>query len=337
MPDFWRSSGYHLLDRDAQGRLRVTDDFLRAYLFRPEVRPQPDSCAAERALHAELLANPRGKVADARLSALADPDARENYRHLIAFRDRLVAADTLEACYLGAFEEQAVALPPLFLDQMAHVILRNLLGEAVDGLRARAAELFFRAQKVTLQEGRVMLADAETVEVHAETGGLGSLGRLVVEARTPLRTVELDVLDETTAAHYFGRDERHDTVLDLSFAGPGLDALARVLEAWVRHLLGVVVSIQPVARIADERWAWHTGLDSESSGLLNELYDGAEVEPARLERLLALFRLEFADVAAMRSELAGRPVYLGLAMTPERTLRLKPQNLLVNLPLAPRA
>jgi len=39
----------------------------------------------------------------------------------------------------------------------------------------------------------------------------------------------------------------------------------------------------------------------------------------------------------MAAEIAGRPVYLAMAMTPEGGLRLKPQNLLVNLPLAERA
>ncbi len=33
----------------------------------------------------------------------------------------------------------------------------------------------------------------------------------------------------------------------------------------------------------------------------------------------------------------GRPVYLGLAMTTDSVLRMKPQNLLVNLPLAESA
>ena len=36
----------------------------------------------------------------------------------------------------------------------------------------------------------------------------------------------------------------------------------------------------------------------------------------------------------MRADVAGRPVYLGLAMTADRLLRVKPQNLLLNLPLA---
>jgi hypothetical protein len=36
----------------------------------------------------------------------------------------------------------------------------------------------------------------------------------------------------------------------------------------------------------------------------------------------------------MRPAIAGRPVYLAMAMDRENRLRLKPQNLLLNLPLA---
>ena len=49
------------------------------------------------------------------------------------------------------------------------------------------------------------------------------------------------------------------------------------------------------------------------------------------------FRLEFDDHSVMAREIAGRPVYLAMAMTDDKSLRLKPQNLLVNLPLAERA
>jgi hypothetical protein len=38
----------------------------------------------------------------------------------------------------------------------------------------------------------------------------------------------------------------------------------------------------------------------------------------------------------MRPEVAGAPVFLGLAATADGTLRMKPQNLLLNLPLARR-
>ena len=39
MTAFWRSSGYHLLEPGADGWLRPSDDFLRAYLLRPELVP----------------------------------------------------------------------------------------------------------------------------------------------------------------------------------------------------------------------------------------------------------------------------------------------------------
>ena len=102
MPDFWRASGYHLLAR-ADGRLTVTDDFLRAYIQRPEMQPVAESCAAERALHAALLGNARRKVELAELTQLKDPDARDNYLVLLHFRDLLVAAGTVEDCYLKLF------------------------------------------------------------------------------------------------------------------------------------------------------------------------------------------------------------------------------------------
>ena len=115
---------------------------------------------------------------------------------------------------------------------------------------------------------------------------------------------------------------------------PGLDALCRVLEAWIAHLLGGAVRIEPVQAIRDERWSWHVGLDGEATAILNELYRGAEVPEERLRRLLALFRLSFIDASQMLPEVAGRPVYLGLAMSADRRLRMKPQNLVTNLPLA---
>jgi hypothetical protein len=36
----------------------------------------------------------------------------------------------------------------------------------------------------------------------------------------------------------------------------------------------------------------------------------------------------------MRPAIAGRPVYLAMAMNPDALLKLKPQNLLLNLPLS---
>ena len=344
MTDFWRDSGFHLLRRTPAGRLEVTDDFLRAYMQRPEVRPVEESCPAERELHAALMADPRLVVPEDRLADLADPDAAENYKIVLAFRDRLVAAGTVEDCYLRLFLPPAagtagseIPTPPLFIDQMAHVILRAILDGGDDALRVRAGELLFREQKVTIADGAIMAADAETVDMFATSGGFGALGQLVAEAQTPLRTVELDVLDENNADLYWTRDQAYDTVLNLNFAGSGLDALCRVLELWIRHFLDVRVSIQPVQEISDERWVWHVGLDAEGSRMLNDLYEGTEIEEGRLARLLSLFRLDFADPSVMQADIAGRPVYLAMATDTQNALRLKPQNLLVNLPLAARS
>src|SRR4051812_19956014 len=103
MPEFWRQSGYHLLRVTGDGRLAPTDEFLAAYVQRPEMRPIDSSCDAEIALHKALLADPRRTVSAAEIAALADPDARENYTLLLAFRDRLLAAADLEAAYLRLF------------------------------------------------------------------------------------------------------------------------------------------------------------------------------------------------------------------------------------------
>ena len=330
MPDFWRSSGYRLLTPDANGRLPVSDDFLRAFWLRPEVAPVAESCAEEVALHEALMAAPRLAVPPERLARLADTDARDNYAAVLRLRERLLAWPTMEAAYLDLVRTGLGGIPPLFLDQLVHVFLRHLLAGCDDPIRLRAAELLFRGQKVTIQDGAIMLADEETVEMRAS----GEPGRLLLGDAGPARQIDLDVLDDANAAIYWERSDRFDTVLDLSFARPGLDALCRVLEVWVRHFTGAAVSIQPLQRIDDQRWVWHVGLDSEASALLNALYDGEEIDEARRARLLGLFRLEFRDPADMLERARGRPVYMGLAMTPAQRLKLKPHNLLINLPLA---
>lgn len=335
MADFWQSSGYRLLRKRADGRLVVTDDYLRFYYSRPELAPVAESCAAERALHTSLMQDPRRDVADAEIDALADPDARENYRVMMRFRGRLLAAESLEAFYFDLFRED-VAVPPDFIHHTAQVILRSILDGSEDGLEARAAELFFRKQRVSINDGAVMLADDETVEMHASTGGFGNLGRLLKEGRSAPRAVELDVLDEGSAGHYFERDERHDTVLSINHGRPGCLALARVLERWIAHFHSVRASVKPVREIPDEEWTWHIGLDVEATALLNEIYSGGEVGEERMKRVIGLFRVDFRDPIVVRPEMAGAPVFLGLAAAPDGTLRMKPQNLLLNLPLAQR-
>lgn len=336
MTDFWRGCGYHLLARDASGRLVVTDDYLRAYYSRPELAPVAASNAAEHALHAALLDTPRLLVDEQTVARIGDEDARENYRVMLRFRDQLLAASSLEAFYAGLFRHD-IAVPPLFIAQTVQAILRSILDDDGNGLKARAAELFFRRQRVNLDDGAIRLADDETVALHASGGGLGSLGRLIREAQIPVRTIELDVLDDKTHAEYWNRDERFDTVLQLNSAHAGCGALCRVIEAWVAHFHEILVTVTPVREIPDEDWVWHIGLDAESTLMLNEIYNGGDVDEERMRRIIGLYRLDFKNPSDMRAEIAGKPVFLGLAAAPDGQLRMKPQNLLMNLPLARRA
>lgn len=286
----------------------------------------------ERRLHAALMQHPRKVVNEKELESLEDPGARDNYRILLRFRDKLLSAGTVEGCYMSLFKAP-IDVPPMFIDQLAHVILRNILDGCDDALRLRAGEVFFREQKATIQDGHVLLADLETVEMHASGNRYGSIGRLIVEAQGEAFQANLDVLDRANAALYWERESRHDTVISLTYGRPALDAFARVMEAWVRHFLQLEVSIKPVRQIDEPRWAWHVGLDAESTAILNELWSGGEIEPGRMRNILAIFALQFGEPHAMRADLRGRTVYLALSCEGGGAVRMKPQNLLTNLPL----
>ena len=118
MTEFWVSSGHHLTQRTEGGGLAVTDELILAYLARPELVPPEEACAAERALHAGLLAAPRRPVPRAELDRLADADVRENWEVMLAFRDRLLAARSVEAAYLALVRGGLQGVPGLFLNQL---------------------------------------------------------------------------------------------------------------------------------------------------------------------------------------------------------------------------
>lgn len=290
-----------------------------------------DSGDAELRLHAALMESPRKPVSEQELAAVEDEDARDNYRVILKFRQKLLAAGTVEGCYMSLFKAP-IDIPPMFVDQFVHVILRNILDGTDDPLRLRAAEVFFREQKATVQDGHVLLADLETVDMHASGNRYGSIGRLIVEAQGDLAKVDLDVLDRANAALYWERESRHDTVISVTYGRPALDALCRVIEAWVFHFLGTKVSVKPVRKIEEAPWGWHIGLDAESTAILNELWSGKEIEQGRMRNILTILALQFDDPAAMRADIRGRTVYLALSCE-EGVVRMKPQNLLTNLPL----
>ncbi len=331
--EFWKSAGFHLTERAGNGWLTVTPDILRAYVTRPEVHPVEESCDMEHRIFEALMADPFHRVSDADLAAIKDKDAADNYRIVLGFRDHLVAAGSIEAGYSSLFSGSSIQVPPVFIDQLVHLILRSVLARETDPVRVRAAELLFRDQKVSDEDGQILLADFEIVEMMSETGGLGGLGALLVESGTPMQSVTLDVMNEDNAGAYWDRSDRFDMAIDFRFAEPAQDAFARVLEIWIEHMTSVSVRVQPMQSIKDEHWSWHVGLDASATRILNALYQGGELHPEESGRIVGLFRLEALDKSVFRQSMRGKPVYLGLAMDERHNLKVKPQNLLTNLPL----
>jgi len=333
--EIWPDSGLHLLDIVEGNHLGITDDFLRDYFSRPELMPVAESCDAERVLHATLMDDPCRTVSPGELSAMADQDVVENYTVILYFRDRLIAAETIEGCYLSAFSQNLEPIPFYFFNHMAQLITHNVMNSCNDPFIVRASELLFRKQAVNIHEGATLAVDLEMAKsLDHENAGFGALGKTLVQQGATLRPLDLDVMTMDNANAYWDRTQDHDIVLDLTFGRDGLDALCRAMEMWMQHLLMVGVKITPLQEINDENWVWHTGLDVDSTALLNDLYQGNQPSEDQLYKLLSLFKLEFNDTGAVLPDIAGHPVYLGLCMDAHKKLHLKPQNLLFNMPLA---
>jgi hypothetical protein len=153
--------------------------------------------------------------------------------------------------------------------------------------------------------------------MHASGNKYGSIGRLIVEAQGDLAKTELDVIDRANAATYWERESKHDTVISLTYGRAALDALGKVIEAWIAHFLKIGATAKPIRRIDEEHWAWHVGLDAESTAILNELWNGSQVEQGRMQRILALFELKFAD-AGRHAPRHRRPPDLSRALVRRR-------------------
>lgn len=328
MRDFWLSSGHHLLDRDSGGGLVLTPAFLKAYFARPELTPPADADIVERTLHTALLADPLRRVRADEIAALADPDAQENWRVILAFRDRLSRHRTIEAAYLDLVRNGMRGTPALFVDQLAHVILRNALDGCEDALTLRAAEMFFRAQVLTSHEGSLIAADEELVAGSTPAGVSPLISMLGLPASATVAVVSAANADE-----YFARSDRFDMAIDLTAGRDGLAALANALERWIDHLLAIRVRVEPLVEMRDARFAWYVGLDAVGTRIGDALWNGEDLDEAAREQVVGLFRLTFVDSSIVSAALRGEAVYLLLAMSPERRLKIKPQNLLVGLPI----
>lgn len=329
MTEFWVSSGHHLAGRTEGGGLAVTDELLLAYLARPELLPPDEACEAERDLHRSLMDAPRRGVAPGAVAAMADPDARENWEMMLAFRERLLSARSVEAAYLDLVRNGLRGTPPIFLNQLVHLILRNALDGCEDPYVLRAGETFFRPQKVSLSDGRVLLADAEVIEARESSNRASPLVAMLGQEPAS----ELDVMVDDNAWTYWSRSDAFTMAFDLGTNPKSRDGLARAIEAWIGHLLHVAVRVTPIETMQDADWRWFVGLDAEATRIGNALWNGETIDGETGRRVLALFSLAFADPSRIDPRIGDKPVYLILAMGKDGKLHAKPQNLVVGLPL----
>jgi hypothetical protein len=332
MREFWVASGHHLTHRADHGGLVATPELIMAYLARPELMPPADACEAERKLHANLLADPFRPVSSADIAALADADARENWTFMVGFRDRLISAQSLEESYTALARKGAGELPPIFLSQLCHLILRNALEGCDDPYMLRSAELFYRSQLAAVHDGSLLLADAEVIEAqqHAQHDVHSSPLTALLQPRP---FAEMDVMDDENAWTYWSRSDAHAMVMNIGGNLKARAGLCRAIERWISHLLGIAVHVETVASIEDCDWRWFVGLDSEATRIGNALWNGAALDDSAAERIVALMRMDIEDARLVDERVGNKPIYLILAMDTDRTVRLKPQNLIAGLPI----
>jgi hypothetical protein len=158
--NFWPTCGFKQLRRHANGGLVPTADYIALLLTRPEMALVPESCKAEVRLHKALKAAPLKAVLPTELARIQDADARHNYQVFLDFRDGLIASGTLEAYYRSLFAQTTIHIPPVFIDLLVQTILRNVLDDCTDAQEVRAAELLFRPQRIAIQDGQVLAAEA---------------------------------------------------------------------------------------------------------------------------------------------------------------------------------
>jgi hypothetical protein len=144
---------------------------------------------------------------------------------------------------------------------------------------------------------------------------------------------EIDVVNNDNVQTYWQRSDRFDMALDLSGGHDGVAALAKAMELWIAHLLGLAVTIEALTELRDAPVIWYVGLDADATQIGDALWNGEKLDDDRTADVVSLFRLTFHDSHLVLDKVKGEPVYLMLAMTRHRLIRMKPQNLVTGLPI----
>src|SRR4029077_8531827 len=164
---------------------------------------------------------------------------------------------TVEAAYLDIIR-RGLKVPHLFINQLVHVILRNALDDCDDPYVLRAAELFYRPQRMTLHEDSLIAADEETISGKSDTPVSPLVSILGIPAEA-----EIDVMNDDNAEHYFEHSDQFHVGLDLTGGRRGSRALATVTRRGVGHLLAADVEVEPLTEMRETKLSWYVGLDAD--------------------------------------------------------------------------
>lgn len=323
MREFWVASGHHLTRRRPDGWLEVTPELVLAWVARPELAPPEDACAAERALHARLLADPLSPVGAADLAAIADPDGRENWQLFVEMRDALIAAGSVEGGYMRLVRSGARTAPVL-LDQLTQLITRNALDGIEDVHVLRAAEAFFRPQHGWLKDGKLQLVD---LELHEEAEARRRINPLAALFDGGIEA--LDTLGDHNAWTWWSRSDAHTMIQDFGGNPASRMGMATALQALIRHLHRIAVAVLPVTREESADLGWFVGLTREGTAIGNALWEGRPPQG----QLVGLFTIDFPPGAPVIAHMRDRPTWALLGVGDDLTLRMKVQNLVDGLPL----
>jgi len=102
---------------------------------------------------------------------------------------------------------------------------------------------------------------------------------------------------------------------------------------WIAHVTGIEVSVEPLTEMREVDLQWYVGLDAEATRIGDALWTGEQLDKATPSQIVGLFRLNFRDPHIVLEQVGTEPVYLILAMSRDKIVRMKPQNLIAGLPV----
>jgi len=86
--------------------------------------------------------------------------------------------------------------------------------------------------------------------------------------------------------------------------------------------------VEPLNAMHDVSFNWYLGLDAAGSRIGDALWHGHDLDEQSRSSVVGLYQLNFNDPDVVDLGMRGQPVYLILAMAPDKVLHVKPQNLL---------